>query len=131
MKMKLAIAVLLLSTMATIASASRTITVTVSNPTNNERNDVPVVISLKAYGEVRSALISCNGKEIPCQLDDLDKDDIYPHTYQWRLGDKYDAGKAPVLEEAIKKGVRIADTEAYEKYIQEVKSRKFEPDSWD
>ena len=39
--------------------------------------------------------------------------------------------KAPVLEEAIKKGVRIADTEAYEKYIQEVKSRKFEPDSWD
>ena len=61
----------------------------------------------------------------------LDKDDIYPHTYQWRLGDKYDAGKAPVLEEAIKKGVRIADTEAYEKYIQEVKSRKFEPDSWD
>ena len=28
-------------------------------------------------------------------------------------------------------GGRIADTEAYEKYIQEVKSRKFEPDSWD
>ena len=77
MKMKLAIAVLLLSTMGTIASASRAITVTVSNPTNNERNDVPVVISLKAYGEVRSALVSSNGKEIPCQLDDLDKDDIF------------------------------------------------------
>ena len=61
----------------------------------------------------------------------LDKDDIYPHTYQWRLGDKYDAGKAPVLEEAIRRGVRISDTEAYAKYIQEVKSRKFEPDSWD
>ena len=61
----------------------------------------------------------------------LDKDDIYPHTYQWRLGDKYDAGKAPVLEEAVRQGVRIADTEAYRKYIEEVKNRKFEPDSWD
>ncbi len=75
--MKQVIALFLLSMMTMTASASKSITVTVSNPTNNERNDVPVVVSLKAYGEIRSALVTCKGKEIPCQLDDLDKDDIF------------------------------------------------------
>lgn len=61
----------------------------------------------------------------------LDKDDIYPHSYQWRLGDRYDEGKVPVLEEAIRTGLRIAETEAYEKYVEEIRNRRFTPDSWD
>ena len=61
----------------------------------------------------------------------LDKDDAYPHSYQWRIGDKYDPAKKPVLEEAIEKGVRITDTEAYENYVEEIKHRKFTMESWD
>ncbi len=57
----------------------------------------------------------------------LDKDDIYPHTYYWRTGDRYDPGKIESLKEALLKGVMVADTEAYSKYVESVKSRKFEP----
>ena len=59
------------------ASASKTITVTVSNPMNIARTDVPIVINLSSYGEVRSALVTLNGQEVPCQLDDLDKNDTF------------------------------------------------------
>lgn len=66
-----------LSLLSNALLASRTITITVSNPLNVERNDVPVVINLKAYGEIRSALVTYNGKEIACQLDDLDQDETF------------------------------------------------------
>ena len=77
MKMKQTIALLLLSLMATTASADRTITVNVSNPMNIARADVPIIIKLAPYGEVRSALVTLNGQEMPCQLDDLNKDDVF------------------------------------------------------
>ncbi len=77
MKMKQTIALLLLSLMATTASADRTITVSVSNPMNIARADVPIIIKLAPYGEVRSALVTLNGQEMPCQLDDLNKDDVF------------------------------------------------------
>ena len=75
--MKQAIALFLLSMMTTTVSASQTITVSVSNPMNIVRADVPIIIQLASYGEVRSALVTLNGQEIPCQLDDLDKDDTF------------------------------------------------------
>ena len=75
--MKQAIALFLLSMMTTAVSASRTITVTVSNPMNIARADVPIIIKLAPYGEVRSALVTLNGQEVACQLDDLDKDDTF------------------------------------------------------
>ena len=75
--MKQAIALILLSMMTTTVSASRTITVSVSNPMNIARADVPILIQLAPYGEVRSALVTLNGQEMPCQLDDLDKDDTF------------------------------------------------------
>jgi len=53
----------------------RTLTVSVSNPMAEARKDQPVIIGLSAYGIVSSALVTCDGKEIPCQLDDLDQDD--------------------------------------------------------
>lgn len=61
----------------------------------------------------------------------LDNDDIYPHTYYWRIGDRYDQGKRPVLEEALRQGTRVIDTEAYQKYVADIKNKKFTPDSWD
>jgi len=77
LNMKQAIALLLLSMMTTTVSASRTITVSVSNPMNIARADVPVVINLAPYGEVLSALVTLNGQEIPCQLDDLNQDETF------------------------------------------------------
>ena len=77
LNMKQAIALLLLSMMTTTVSASRTITVSVSNPMNIARADVPIIINLAPYGEVQSALVTLNGQEIPCQLDDLDQDETF------------------------------------------------------
>ena len=59
------------------ASAQKVINVSVSNPAKIDRMDQPVVISLKDYGVVCSALVTTDGNEIPCQLDDLDQDDTF------------------------------------------------------
>ena len=61
----------------------------------------------------------------------LDVDDAYPHSYQWRMGDKYDPGKVAVVEEALREKTRISDTEAYQKYLDKISGSKFKPESWD
>lgn len=61
----------------------------------------------------------------------LDLDDAYPHTYQWRMGDKYDPDKVAVVEEALREKKRITDTEAYQNYIDKISGSKFKPESWD
>jgi len=61
----------------------------------------------------------------------LDKDDAYPHSYQWRMGDRYDPAKIEVLKAALSEGKRITDTEAYQEFIEDIKSRKLEPLSWE
>ena len=53
-------------------AADKTLTVKVTNPSKTERRAVPVVIEVD--DDVRSALVTLDGKEIPCQLDDLDDD---------------------------------------------------------
>ena len=57
--------------------AEKTITVTVTNPQKECRSDVPVILSLSSYDEVRSALVTVDGREIPCQLDDLNQDETF------------------------------------------------------
>ena len=59
------------------AFAQQITNVTVSNPSMTARADEPVVFSLNEYGEVRSAIVTCDGQEIPCQLDDLDQDETF------------------------------------------------------
>ena len=61
----------------------------------------------------------------------LDLDDAYPHSYQWRVGDRYDPAKIEVLKAALTEGKRISDTEAYQKYLEDFKNRRFEPVSWE
>jgi hypothetical protein len=56
-------------------SAQQTLTVSVKNPSSMVRSDQPVVINLQPYGMVASALVTVDGQEIPCQLDDLDLDE--------------------------------------------------------
>ena len=58
------------------ALAQQGITVSVTNPTNMVRSDQPVIIQLADYGEVSRAIVTCDGQEIPCQLDDLDQDEV-------------------------------------------------------
>lgn len=67
------IAALMLAMTAT--AADKTITVNVTNQTAKERKAVPVVIEVD--DDVRSAFVTLNGKEITCQLDDLDDDGEY------------------------------------------------------
>ncbi len=68
-------ALALLFAALTAATAQKTVNVTVSNNSKNNLKAVPVVIDLAKYDiEVKSALVTLNGKEIPSQLDDLDTD---------------------------------------------------------
>ena len=58
--------------------AQKTVEVSVTTPSRQVRSDQPVVLQLKDYGEdIRSALVMCEGQEIPCQLDDLDQDETF------------------------------------------------------
>ena len=67
----------LLLFMPLAAIAQQTFTVSVSNPSKSVRNDEPVVINLASYGDIRSALVTVDGQEIPCQLDDLNQDETF------------------------------------------------------
>ena len=75
--MKRKIIMALLAAICTTTVANETIEVSVNNPLKQTRTDQPVVISLKQYGDVHSALVTTDGKEIACQLDDLDQDEQY------------------------------------------------------
>lgn len=58
------------------ADAQQTFNLTVSNTLKRGVENVPVVSPLTDK-QVRSALVTFNGKEIPCQLDDLDGDGTF------------------------------------------------------
>jgi len=75
--MKHQILVSLLTTFCATMTAQTTLTVSVSNPMKQARTDQPVVISLDDYDDTRSALVTVDGREIPCQLDDLDQDEEF------------------------------------------------------
>jgi len=63
------------SPMAAQTHPTQEMQVTVSNPLKSDRSDVPVVISLRDLPvSVATALVTHNGQEIPCQLDDLNHD---------------------------------------------------------
>lgn len=56
------------------AQAQAPINVTVENPSKVARKDVPVVIDIRKWGDVKRAVVKVDGKEVPSQLDDLDRD---------------------------------------------------------
>lgn len=74
MRRKLTTMALLAATL-TAATAQKTFDVSIANNTKTDRKAVPVVIGLAKYGiNVKSALVTFNGKEVASQLDDLDGD---------------------------------------------------------
>ena len=58
-------------------NAQKSITIEVTNPTNDVRKDQPVVIGLTPGNDIQSAMVVVDGREIPSQLDDLNRDGIY------------------------------------------------------
>lgn len=67
---------ILLSWLFSVTCAAQTsLTVTIINPVQEERKDQPVVVDLSPYDlDVVRAVVTREGREIPCQLDDLDGD---------------------------------------------------------
>ena len=61
----------------------------------------------------------------------LDSDDAYPHSYQWRLLDRYDPAKIALLKKAVEEGKKIADLEAYQEFLEDVSSRRIEANIWE
>lgn len=69
----LAAAMLIAGNMAANAE-TKTLTLTLRNTLNVDRTDVPVVVSLRDIPfNVVDAVVKCDGKEIPSQIDDLDR----------------------------------------------------------
>lgn len=75
--MRKAISLFLLAITSQLVSAQTTLDVSVKNPDKNPRQAQPVVIQLQRYGDVRSAMVTSDGTEVPCQLDDTDGDGRY------------------------------------------------------
>ena len=118
--------------------AQETITVSVSNPMKQQRQDQPVVLQLKQYGDVRSALVTADGKEIPCQLDDIDQDEQYDElcfladlgsketkTYQVTL---YQEGEprpypARVYAEMLMRNDKVKEKNRHNNFIESITAR--------
>ena len=56
------------------ASAFR---VEVENRSDKTITDHPVVLDIRDYKSFTSCRVTCNGQEVPCQLDDLDQDGLF------------------------------------------------------
>lgn len=57
--------------------AQKNFTITVTNNSDASKINEPIVLNLNDYSnneDVKSALVECEGKEIPCQLDDINQD---------------------------------------------------------
>lgn len=65
---------LLFSACLTYSTVSAQTVVNLNLSSKATHESAPVVLNLAQYGTVRSAMVSIDGMEVPCQLDDLDKD---------------------------------------------------------
>ena len=71
-----------LAAMPVALMAQKSFELSLKNESTIPAKDYPVSINLKAHAmEVRSAMVTDNGKEIPCQLDDLDGDGTYDELF--------------------------------------------------
>ncbi len=61
----------------TTICAQQTVDISVQNNSKTDRKAAPIVVQLAKYGKVGSALVTRDGKEIPCQLDDLNGDGTF------------------------------------------------------
>ena len=67
----------MLAVLSAAVSAQTTFQLSATNPSTADRTDQPVVISLADKGFVASALVTLGKDTIPCQLDDLNQDEVF------------------------------------------------------
>ena len=128
----------ILVTFFTSATAQETLTVNVSNTTKQERTDQPVIIPLADYGDIRSALVTVDGKEIACQLDDLDQDEQFDELcFLVDLGSRqkkqytvilYHEGEprsypARVYTEMLMRNDKVKEKNRHDNYIESITAR--------
>ena len=121
-----------------VAFARQSTSVIVSNPSEMSKTDEPVVISLKEYGDIRSALVTSNGQEIPCQLDDLDQDDTFDElcflvnlkgketkTYKIQLFDEGEPRPYParVFAEMLIRNDKVKEKNKHNNFIESITAR--------
>jgi len=110
----------------------------VSNPSKSPKINEPVVISLKEYGDVRSALVTFDGQEIPCQLDDLNQDDVFDELcfladlkgketkkYEVRLFDEGEPRPYParVFAEMLIRNDKVKEKNKHNNFIESITAR--------
>ena len=121
-----------------VAFAQQSTSVIVSNPSEMSKTDEPVVISLKEYGDISSALVTSNGQEIPCQLDDLDQDDTFDElcflvnlkgketkTYKIQLFDEGEPRPYParVFAEMLIRNDKVKEKNKHNNFIESITAR--------
>ena len=75
--MKKILSLAMLAVLSAAVSAQTTFQLSATNPSTADRTDQPVVISLADKGFVASALVTLGKDTIPCQLDDLNQDEVF------------------------------------------------------
>ena len=123
---------------STAVFAQQNITVNVTNPLKLARADQPVIVPLAQYGDVRSAVVTCDGKEIPCQLDDLDQDEQFDElcfladldsreqkTYTVRLYSEGEPRQYParVYAEMLMRNDKVKEKNRHNNYIESITAR--------
>ena len=121
-----------------VAFAQQSTSVIVSNPSEMSKTDESVVISLKEYGDIRSALVTSDGQEIPCQLDDLDQDDTFDElcflvnlkgketkTYKIQLFDEGEPRPYParVFAEMLIRNDKVKEKNKHNNFIESITAR--------
>ena len=137
--MKRILLLILTASLVSMAMAEETtVSYLIRNTSKTDRTDQPVVIDLKSFGHVASAIVQTDGKEIPCQLDDLDQDGENDElcflvdskgcsetTYQVTL---YDAGTplqypARVYTEMLIRNDKVKEKNKHDNYIESITAR--------
>ncbi len=129
---KIIISLLLCFTVCNVFG-EKTLNVTVENQSEKDKTNAPVVIKLDSYGiDVKSALVTLDGKEIACQLDDINQDgtmdelcflvDIAKKSSQEYSIALYDNGKAREYEpqvyvEMLLSNKKVKETNKQDLYI--------------
>ena len=131
----------IISTLWLAMTAQITMKVEVTNPMKTDRTDQPVVLSLfglSPYGDIRSALVTCDGQEVPCQLDDLNQDDRFDeicflcdlkgHEKKRFVLTFYEEGEprpypARVYAEMLMRNDKVKEKNRHDNYIESITAR--------
>ena len=129
------LALLTLAAISQVSLAQKTFSVKITNPTKEIRKEQPVVLKLDKETDVQSAVVTLAGKEIPSQLDDLDRDGTFDELCFLTDLDKrqileykiylYDTGEprvypSRVFAEILLRNPKIKQKNAHDFYLNEI-----------